>query len=73
MKRLWRYRYRDWTPAWYHYILPFFGMDENFRKTIVLHVPFFGFLVWAYADCTCEDCEAERAEGLWERFGDAVT
>lgn len=63
MKRFWFYRYGSWTPRWYYYLIPdFSGGDEYVRKTVVVHVPFVGFLVWAYRTCHCEDCELLREE-----------
>lgn len=47
MKRIWRYGYRDWQPRWWNYLLPYFGGDEYGRRTIVQHVPPFGFAVVA--------------------------
>lgn len=71
MKRFWRYRYGTWTPsAWYNYLIPERGDDEYGQATLVFHVPFVGFIVWAYNRiCTCEDCELlreERQEGAWD-------
>ena len=72
MNRLWRYKYGSWLPEWYRYIFPDFrGNDEYGRRTMVIHVPFVGFLVWAYWTCHCEDCEAVREEGL--RFPPTLT
>jgi hypothetical protein len=62
MKRFWRYRYGEWGTYWYHYLIPEFGSDEFGRRTIVVHIPFAGFLVWAFQTCRCEDCEAVRQE-----------
>lgn len=63
MNRVWRYRYGTWTTEWYHYLIPQTGMvDETGRRTIVIHVPLWGFVVWAYRTCHCEDCDYLRAE-----------
>jgi hypothetical protein len=74
-RRVWRYRYGSWATPWYHYLVPQSGtVDEYGYKTVVVHVPFVGFLVWAYRICHCEDCEMLRAEGYWkEELNDAAT
>lgn len=64
--RLWWEGYRDWQPHWIHYIWPERGADEFGRRTVVFPVPGFGWLVWAYRTCHCEDCDDLRAQT--ERF-----
>lgn len=59
-KRIWFYRHGGWLPQWQQYLVPGFGGDEYGRKTIVIHIPMIGFLVWAYKNCYCEDCEDIR-------------
>lgn len=70
MKRFWRYRYGEWGAHWYHYLIPEFGLNDEFgRRTVVVHVPFAGFLVWAFWTCRCEDCAQlrdEQQEGAWD-------
>ncbi len=75
MSRIWRYRYASWQPVWWSYLIPQGGMvDEYGRLTMVIHIPFYGFLVWAYKTCYCEDCEELRAQKLyWEGLKDAAT
>jgi hypothetical protein len=66
ISRFWRYRYGSWQPQWYRYLIPDFrGSDELGRRTVVFHVPFVGFLVWAYRTCKCEDCCEVREKELW--------
>ena len=67
-RRLWRYRYGDWRPGWLFYLLPWPGSDEYGRRTWVVPVHPFGWLVWAWRTCHCEDCQLSRrtlAEGGW--------
>ena len=59
--RVWRYRYRDWQPLWHGYLWPFLGGDEWGRRTVVLPVHPFGWLVVALWECNCPDCAAVRA------------
>ena len=75
MSRVWRYRYGTWRTPWYRYLIPQVDTtDEYGRRTIVVHVPFVGFVVWAYKTCHCEDCEQLRSEGYWrEELNDAAT
>lgn len=54
--RVWHYGYRRWRPVWWQYILPARGGDEYGRRTLVIPVHPFGFLVWAYWTCWCPDC-----------------
>lgn len=68
MKRLWWYGYGDWLPRRWNWVLPHLGADEYGRRTLVQHVPPFGFLVWAFWTCRCEDCDEVRAETAeWDR------
>jgi hypothetical protein len=75
MNRFWRYKYGSWLPEWYRYIFPDLrGTDEFGRRTMVIHVPLVGFLVWAYWTCRCEDCEIVRTQELWREWvNDAAT
>jgi hypothetical protein len=74
MKRTWRYRYGSWLPPWWAYLIPQIGStDEYGRKTAVIHIPFWGFLVWAYKTCHCEDCVESREQGWDKEWTDAVT
>lgn len=66
-RRVWRYSYRDWQPRWWYYLLPYRGGDELGRRTLVFHVPLFGFVVVAYWMCRCGDCdEVRRQTATWE-------
>lgn len=60
--RFWWYRYESWTPPWWGYIVPYHGDDEYGRRTLVINLPPFGFLVWAYKTCSCRDCIRTRVE-----------
>lgn len=76
ISRFWWYRYNGWTPVWWQYVVPGFGSDEYGRRTLVVHVPFAGFLVWAYKECHCEDCVWTREHvdpETWEVRDDATT
>jgi len=65
--RVWRYRYRDTHPSWWRYLLPWRGGDEWGRRTWVIPVHPFGWLVWAWRTCHCEDCTAVREQtARWE-------
>jgi hypothetical protein len=67
--RFWWYRYRNWTPRWWEWALPGRGGDEFGRRTLIIHVPFKGFLVWAYRTCHCADCvEARTLTGRWQAY-----
>lgn len=68
-QRFWWYSYADWDPHWIRYLIPEIGGDEWGRNTLVVHVPFCGFLVWAYRTCYCDDCveTREQTENLMER------
>lgn len=68
MERFWRYPYSQWSPRWWNWVLPKQGGDEYGRRTWVVHVPFVGFVVWAYRTCSCPDCDLARAQtAQWER------
>lgn len=60
--RFWYYSYKRWSPRWWQWVLPMFSSDEYGRRTIVQHVPPFGFLAVAYWTCKCEFCDQARAE-----------
>ena len=67
-RRLWRYRYGHWQPEWWFYLLPYRGGDEYGRRTWVIPAHPFGWLVWAWRTCYCEDCVTVRAQtAMWER------
>lgn len=74
-RRIWRYRYGDWSPAWWRYLIPYIGGDEWGRRTVVIHTPPIGFLVIAYWTCRCSDCDDIRAQtATWiATEGDTVT
>lgn len=61
LKRFWRYRYSSWRPYWWNWIVPYRGADEFGRLTLVFHVPFVGFIAWAWKTCYCAECEESRA------------
>lgn len=65
--RVWRYSYKKWSPgSWLRYLTqivwPYRGEDEYGFRTLVFHVPGFGFLVWAYKRCRNAECVAYRLE-----------
>lgn len=51
--RFWTYRRDRWDPP--HRWLPYLGSDEWHRRTVVLPIPFSGYLVIALWRFTCED------------------
>lgn len=53
-RRFWKYSRESWEPLFRWF--PYFGGDEWGRKTIVLPIPFSGYLVFAYRSCHCEEC-----------------
>jgi hypothetical protein len=67
-RRIWRYRYGDWTPSWFRYLLPDRGGDEWHRTTIVVHVPLVGFVVIALGkpktERECKSCASLLADGI---------
>ncbi len=70
--RWWFYHRRSWLPpSWYQkWGWPYFGSDELQRDTIIIGFWFLGYVVHAYKDCWCEDCEDERIlRDVEERFG----
>ncbi len=60
--RFWTYSREGWTPD--HRFLPYLGSDEYGRRTLVLPIPFSGYLVIAYRTCRCSDCDTVRAQML---------
>lgn len=67
MRRFWRYRYGQWTPSWWEWVFPGHSADEYGRVTLIFHVPFVGFIVWAWRTCYCDDCEQSRAQtAAWQ-------
>lgn len=58
--RTWTYSRETWCPP--HRWLPYFGGDEYGRRTIVLPIPFGGYLVWAFWTCSCAFCDEVRAQ-----------
>jgi hypothetical protein len=42
--------------------MPYFASDEYGRRTIVLPVPFSGYVVIAFWTCHCVDCEGAREQ-----------
>jgi hypothetical protein len=60
MGRFWTYSRESWTPK--HRWLPYRGSDEYGRLTIVLPIPFNGYLVVAYRTCHCSDCDLAREQ-----------
>src|SRR5262245_3835598 len=66
-ERFWKSSYQDWRPRLWFYVLPYRGGDEYGRLTWVIHIPLWGFLVWAYRTCPCEECEGIREQtAYWE-------
>lgn len=64
--RLWTYSRDEWQPE--HRWLLYWGGDEYGRKTIVLPIPFAGYLVWAYRTCHCRWCVVARLQTWrWDR------
>lgn len=59
--RVWRWSYEQWRPSWWFYFLPYRGADEYGRRTLVIPVHPFGFVVWAYRTCWCPLCTEDRA------------
>ena len=65
----WRYRYGEFLPRWWNYLLPYSGgSDEWGRRTLIVHVPLLGWIVWAYRTCPCPGCvEVREQTARWER------
>jgi len=58
--RFWSYPRDRWEPK-YRWV-PYRGADEYGRLTIVVPIPFGGYLVWAFWTCRCAECDDERAQ-----------
>lgn len=70
MKHLWHYGYKSWDPEWWYYIFPYRGEDEYGRRTLVIPIHPFGFLVWAFRTCYCPECSEIREQtARWEAEG----
>lgn len=66
MNRFWTYSRDEWEPKrrW----LPSIGGDEYGRRTLVVAIPFSGYLVWAYRTCHCNECTFVRMQTWrWDR------
>ena len=74
-KRIWTYSREQWKPD--HRWVPVFASDENGHLTVVLPVPFGGYVVIAYRKCKhnwvrqspypvtfCGSCGKEEGEAL---------
>lgn len=65
MSRFWTYTRESWMPE-YRW-RPYQGADEYGRRTLVLPIPFGGYLVVAYWTCHCFDCTEMREQtARWE-------
>lgn len=64
--RFWRYPLDgSWEPRFRW--LPTLGSDEFGRRTIVVPVPFVGWLVCAYRICPCPECaEIRNQTARWQ-------
>lgn len=63
MKRFWIYERDSWTPK-YRW-LPYLGGDEYLRRTIVLAIPFGGYLavaLWKAPPCDDFDCPCNETQ-----------
>lgn len=58
--RFWTYSREGWSPD--HRWRPYRGGDEWGRNTVVLPIPFGGYLVIAYRTCKCLDCDEMREQ-----------
>lgn len=54
--RFWTYKRESWTPR--HRWLPYKGGDEWCRYTLVLPIPFGGYLVTALWTCRNRSCDS---------------
>lgn len=66
--RFWTYSYRDYTPRWWHYLVPTWGKsDEYGRLVLVWPIHPFGWLCVAYRTCRCKECDEIREQTRqWE-------
>jgi thiol-disulfide isomerase/thioredoxin len=69
-RRFERFSYVDWKPGTVHYLWPemFHGSDGLGSKTVVIHVPFLGFIAWRYKACWCGKCIDERQATIREHY-----
>lgn len=65
--RIWRYSYRDTSMGWRHFWFPWKGTDEWGRRTVVIPIHPFGWVVVVWKTCYCIDCSQVRLQTeQWE-------
>jgi len=63
MSRIWFYSRKTWwAEGAQRWGWPYFGADENGRRTVVIGFWFIGYVVFAYKTCYCEDCTEIREQ-----------